>query len=152
MEVLIQLGFLLLLIIIGYTAGSIAEKKHYKSIKLRESLLLNIPTLTTKRGIPESKTVQESYLVSGSVVISIDYFKRILAGLRNIVGGEVSSYETLLDRARREAILRMKESANKPDMFLNMRIETSSVSKGGNKNQIGSVEVYAYSTAIKFAK
>jgi uncharacterized protein YbjQ (UPF0145 family) len=48
--------------------------------------------------------------VSGSVVVSVDYFKRFLAGLRTLVGGRVTSYETLLDRARREAILRCKET------------------------------------------
>ena len=86
-------------------------------------------------------------LVLGSVVISVDYFKRILAALRNIFGGPVQSYETLVDRARREAVLRMKESCINADQIINLRIETSSISKGG-RNTIGSVEVLAYGTAI----
>ena len=91
--------------------------------------------------------VQECKLVTGSVVISVDYFKRILAGLRNIFGGQVSAYETLVDRARREAILRMKEKCPKATQLINLRIETSSISKGA-KQQVGSVEVLAYGTAI----
>ena len=48
-------------------------------------------------------------------------------------GGRVSAYETLVDRARREAILRMKEEAKGADIILNMRLETSSISKGREK-------------------
>ena len=44
-------------------------------------------------------------------MVSVDYFKRFLAGLRMIFGGRVSSYESLLDRARREALLRMRLQA-----------------------------------------
>jgi hypothetical protein len=56
-------------------------------------------------------------------------------------------YETLLDRARREAVLRLKESCPGAVQIINLRIETSSISKG-SKNQIGCVEVLAYATAI----
>jgi uncharacterized protein YbjQ (UPF0145 family) len=52
-----------------------------------------------------------------------------------------------LDRARREAILRMKESCKKADEIINLRIETSSISKGRGRS-IGSVEVLAYATAL----
>ena len=82
-------------------------------------------------------------------MVSVDYFKQILAGLRNLFGGTIQSYETLLDRARREAVLRMKERCPKADQILNLRIETSSISKGGGE-RIGSVEVLAYGTAIYF--
>ena len=88
-------------------------------------------------------------LVTGSVVISVDYFKRLLALLRSIVGGRITAYETLLDRARREAILRMKEEAAKHNAHIiyNIRLETASISKNAAGN-IGSVEVFSYGTAI----
>jgi len=89
-------------------------------------------------------------LVHGHVVVSVDYFKQILAGLRNVFGGTVQSYETLLDRARREAVLRMKECCPTADQILNLRIETSSISKGDSGDRIGSIEVLAYGTAISF--
>jgi uncharacterized protein YbjQ (UPF0145 family) len=135
------------LIALGYLFGSMAEKRHYKSILKREKLYLNLPTTTSKKPIGQLPPVEECKLVSGSVVISVDYFKRILAGLRNIFGGKVTAYETLLDRARREAILRMKEQCPKATQLINLRIETSSIAKGA-KQQIGSVEVLAYGTAI----
>jgi uncharacterized protein YbjQ (UPF0145 family) len=88
-------------------------------------------------------------LVTGSVVISVDYFKRFLASLRTLIGGRVTSYESLLDRARREAILRMKEEASKlgADKVFNIKLETSSISKSA-KGKVGSIEVLAYGTAL----
>ncbi|NNK94067.1 MAG: heavy metal-binding domain-containing protein, partial [Desulfobacterales bacterium] len=77
----------------------------------------------------------------------IDYFKKIMATLSNIFGGQLTSYESLLDRARREAVLRLKESCPQADQIINLRIETSSITKGDNK-QIGCVEVLAYGTAV----
>jgi uncharacterized protein YbjQ (UPF0145 family) len=91
--------------------------------------------------------------VQGSAVISIDYFKRMLAALRNIVGGEVKSYETLVDRARREATLRMKEMAWDADIILNLRIETSAIGNSANRRKaVGSIEAIAYGTAITYKK
>lgn len=150
-NIIIQLGFFLFLLLLGYLAGSYAEKKHYKSIREREEKFISLPAVTIKKGFNENKKIISSKLVTGSVVISLDYFKKILAILRNIVGGNVSSYETLIDRGRREAILRMKESFPDADIIVNTRIETSSISKRSNsKNSIGSVEVFAYGTAIKY--
>jgi uncharacterized protein YbjQ (UPF0145 family) len=135
-------------ILIGYIFGRRTEKKHYASIIEREKALLQLPTTTSKYpiGIAMS-SIHRSHLATGSVVISVDYFKQILARLRTLIGGPVQSYETLLDRARREAILRLKESCPDADQIINLRLETSSISKGA-KNNIGSVEVLAYGTAI----
>lgn len=143
---MIDLKILGILIALGYFFGKWAEKRHYKSIIKREKEFAKLPTTSTKKPLG-NPMVAKAELVCGSVVVSVDYFKRILAALRNIFGGAVQSYETLVDRARREAILRMKESCNNADQIINLRIETSSISKGG-KNKIGSVEVLAYGTAI----
>ena len=89
-------------------------------------------------------------LVAGCIVVSIDYFKRILAALRNIFGGNLSSYDPLVDRARREAVLRMKEQCPGASQIFNVRIETSSIFKTSKKGSVGSVEVLAYGTAVTF--
>lgn len=138
----------LVLLALGYGFGRYAESKHYKSIIKREKQLNSIPAIASK--IPPAASRElNSQLVSGSVVISIDYFKRFIAGLRNIFGGRITSYETLLDRARREALLRMKEEAKKlnAELVFNIKLETSSIHKGRG-NSIGSVEVLAYGTAL----
>lgn len=146
----LDLVLFLLLVGLGYGAGTWAEKKHYRSIQQREKELLKMAVVTAEGSFPPGR-VANAVLVSGSVVVSIDYFKRLLAILRNIFGGRVKSYESLVDRARREAILRMKEQAREhgAGMVINMRLETSTIGKSANKNKrVGSVEAIAYGTAI----
>mgnify|MGYP006288548367 CR=1 FL=1 len=65
------------------------------------------------------------------------------------MGGRISVYETLLDRARREAVLRMKEQALRRGyrMIVNVRIESTSI--GGVRGGIPAMEVFAYGTALK---
>ncbi len=138
----------IVLLALGYGFGRYAESTHYKSIIKREKQLNNIPAVASK--IPPFRRQDlNSQLVTGSVVISIDYFKRFVAGLHNLFGGRVTSYESLLDRARREAILRMKEQAKNlnAELVFNIKLETSSIHKGRG-NSIGSVEVLAYGTAL----
>ena len=138
----------LLLIALGYFAGRLAESAHYRSIKNREARFLRIPALTVKT-LDDPRPVQKAELVVGSVVVSVDYFKRVIMMFRMIIGGEVRSYSPLIDRGRREALLRMKESAPDADLFLNCRLETSTIYRGQGK-ATGSVEIVAYSTAIAF--
>lgn len=145
---MIDVAIFLSLLVSGYLFGQFFERKHYRSILEREKNTLHVPLLTLK-ATPSALKRCDAALVTGSVVVSVDYFKRFLAGLRAIVGGRVKSYESLVDRARREAILRMKEQAigRGAVVVTNVRIETSSISKGQGK-AIGSIEVLAYGTAI----
>jgi uncharacterized protein YbjQ (UPF0145 family) len=153
LEQLIQIIIFGVLIILGYTAGTITERRHYRSIELRERKLLILPTVTFKTVPYKDDEIERVLLVSGNAVISLDYFKRFLAGLRNFIGGEVMSYETLIDRARREAVLRLKENAKGAEIILNLRIETSAISQSANRRRaIGSVEAIAYGTAITLKK
>lgn len=136
----------LALLVLGYGFGTFAEKRHFASIRKREEELKEIPTIMLKRPLhPEE--IKEYKLVNGSVVLSIDYFKKFIASLVNIFGGNLGSYETIVDRARREAILRMKEEAGNASEIINIRIETSSISKNAQKS-VGAIEVLAYGTAI----
>ncbi|MDX8390679.1 MAG: heavy metal-binding domain-containing protein [Mariprofundaceae bacterium] len=144
---LFELGLFITLMLLGYGFGRHAEKKHYRFIMERERELQHLAVVSSKV-LPDIKDV-DNQLVSGNVVISVDYFKRFLSMLRNIFGGRVTTYETLLDRARREAILRMKGEAKalNAKMVLNVKMETCSIYKG-RKNNIGSVEILAYGTAL----
>jgi len=146
---MVDLYFLLALVALGYFVGQFLEKRHYRSITERERGLVNLVTTSSKRPVGDIPAVTESRLVQGSMVVSVDYFKRFLAALRNFFGGNVRSYETLVDRARREAILRLKESCPDAKQIINLRIETSSIFKG-ERSQVGSVEVLAYATAIYY--
>jgi len=149
---MIDLIIFLTLLALGYGAGTWAEKRHYRSIARREDATLNLPAVTLKSvSVPENK-IRASRLVVGSAVISVDYFKRILAGLRNIFGGKVKSYESLVDRARREAVLRMKEMAGDATVIVNVRIETAAIGKQSRRKSIGCLEAVAYGTALTMEK
>lgn len=137
----------LTLLALGYGFGQYAEMRHYRSILAREQQLNSLPAVASR--IPPTDGIYDQQLVSGSVVVSVDYFKRFLATLRNLFGGRVTSYETLLDRARREALLRMKAQAQAlgATLVFNVKYETASISKGRG-NTIGSVEILVYGTAL----
>ena len=150
MEGLINLISFFVFISCAFFIGTAVENAHYQDIKGRESDMMDFPVVTTDN-IDEDDRIQEVQLVYGSVVISLDYFKRFLASLRNIFGGRIASYETLLDRGRREAVLRMKEKAREAgyNMIVNMRFETSSIGQvTAKKGSLGCFEVIAYGTAI----
>lgn len=149
---MIDLTIFLSLLALGYISGSLLEKRHYRSIMEREQNTLSLPVITT-RNIPfPADQIQSLQLVNGNAVISIDYFKRILARLRDIFGGTVKSYESLLDRARREAVLRMKEEAPEAAMIVNLRIETSAIGKYRRKRNVSCLEALAYGTAVILKK
>jgi len=141
-----QLILFVVLVLLGYLFGSRAEKKHLASIREREVTYQNLPTIMLKKPL-NPQDISKYKLVNGSVVISIDYFKKFVASLVNLFGGSISSYESLVDRARREAILRMKADAGDASEIINLRIETSSISKNAQQS-VGAVEVIAYGTAI----
>jgi uncharacterized protein YbjQ (UPF0145 family) len=144
-----QIIISLVLITLGYFFGRHAEKKHYKSIIEREHIMNALPAMAS-RIPPQTGDSYQQTLVAGNVVIANDYFKTFAAGLRNLFGGKVSSYESLLDRARREAVLRMKEEAQalQADFVFNVKYETTSISKG-KRNKLPMIEVFAYGTALK---
>jgi uncharacterized protein YbjQ (UPF0145 family) len=150
MDNFIGFGFLLLLLFIGLTFGKRNEARHYRRIRRRERESAHIPIIISEW--KDSLSPEDRYdLVHGSVVVGSDYFKTFAAGIRQIFGGNVTSFETLLDRGRREAILRMKEQAMSKgaDKIINMRLETSSIgSNQQGKGGLPSVEIHAYATSV----
>jgi uncharacterized protein YbjQ (UPF0145 family) len=148
-EILFPLAVWVIPIVLGYVFGRAAEARHYRSIISREQEWLHLPSTASRYLLQPTRQVESSVLVNGSCVVAIDYFKRAVAALRSLVGGAVKSHETLIDRARREAVLRLKESCPGAHEIVNLRIETSSLS-GSAPGSIGSVEVLAYGTAIYY--
>jgi|TARA_B110000263_G_scaffold161667_1_gene140549 uncharacterized protein YbjQ (UPF0145 family) len=150
MDQLIILGFPLFLLLLTYFIGRHLESNHYKSIREREAATKDMVAINFPR-FPFDVEIERAGMVMGSVVVSHDHFKRFLAQLRIIVGGRIKSYEPLLDRARREAVLRMKEQAlaRGHNTVVNIRLETSRLanSRRGGKGTAG-VEMLAYGTAL----
>jgi uncharacterized protein YbjQ (UPF0145 family) len=149
-DALIQIGIFLVLLAVGFIAGRASEKRHFRELASLEASLRDILVFNERRP-PADVRFASGALVIGSVVIAEDYFKRIAAGLRGLVGGRVGVYESLLDRGRREAIVRMKEEARKlgATMIFNVRLETSSLSEDqSGRAPMFSAEFIAYGTAL----
>ena len=83
--------------------------------------------------------------VRGSTVRARNVGRDIFAGLKNLVGGEISEYTKLLADAREQAIRRMLDDAQRQgaDAVVNVRFTTSQVMQGA-------AEMLAYGTAVKF--
>ncbi|NER13755.1 heavy metal-binding domain-containing protein [Leptobacterium flavescens] len=83
-------------------------------------------------------------VVRGSSVRARDFGRDIFAGLKNLVGGEISEYTKLLADAREQAIKRMLDDASRlgADAVINVRFMTSQVMQGAS-------EILAYGTAVK---
>jgi len=154
MEELIQLGSTAFILLVTYFIGGKVESSHFKSIRNRERASRRMMVLTIQK-IPAEWQPQDAGLVTGSVVVSLDYFKRFLAGIRAIFGGRIKSYEPLLDRARREAILRMKEEALAKGYtsVINLRLDTSRLASATkNGKSTAGVEILAFGTGLKLSK
>jgi len=91
------------------------------------------------------KTIREFYgVVSGSTVRAKHIGRDLMAGFKNIVGGELKGYTELLQEARQEAVSRMVEQAESvgANAVVNVRFSTSSVAQGA-------AELFAYGTAVR---
>jgi uncharacterized protein YbjQ (UPF0145 family) len=140
----------ILLLLVAHGVGAAAEDSHMQDIKRREAALRGLPAVTLHK-LPPTWHTDRAALVTGSVVVSPDDVKRFLATLRGIAGGRVSAYESLLDRARREAVLRMKADAERQgfNAAFNVRLETSRIASARPDGKgTSSVEILAFGTAI----
>jgi uncharacterized protein YbjQ (UPF0145 family) len=144
----LNLWLLLALLLLGYGAGRWQERRHFRSIRQREHALRHIVALNT-RYVPEGVAATGAQLVTGGVVVSSDYFKTFVAGFRAFFGGRFRGYETLLERARREALLRLKEDAQAAGATLVIGVRFQSTTIAGSSTP--SVEVLAFGTALRTA-
>ena len=94
--------------------------------------------------IPGKEISEMLGIARGSTVRARNIGRDIFAGLKNIVGGEISEYTKLMADAREEALYRMKNDAEGlgADAIINVRFMTSSVMSGAS-------EMLAYGTAVK---
>lgn len=99
--------------------------------------------ITNMEIIPGKKITQHYGLVQGSTVRAKHVGRDLMAGLKNIFGGELSGYTELLQESREEALERMKAQARAigANAVLNVRFSTSSVTQGA-------AELFAYGTAV----
>jgi uncharacterized protein YbjQ (UPF0145 family) len=100
--------------------------------------------ITTTDTIPGREVVETFGMVRGSTVRAKHIGTDIVASLRNLVGGEITGYSSLLAGARAQAIDRMKDEARSrgADAVIGFRMETSTIMGGAS-------EILAYGTAVR---
>ena len=131
----------LILFSVGWGFGRHIEQKHLRELDEKERQFAHI-RIDTNRFV---ETTAKGQLVSSNVVISDDYFKYVLATIKNFFGGRLVSYESVVERARREAMVRLKQEAHRmgANQIMGVRLSTTELGMQG-----GMVEVFAYGTAI----
>lgn len=102
--------------------------------------------LSTLETLPERTITQRLDVVYGSTVRTKHLGRDMLAGLKNIVGGELVAYTELLEEARKEATERMIDRARAlgADAVVGVRFQTSNITAGAS-------ELFVYGTAVKTA-
>lgn len=150
LELLLPYLPIAVLLILGFSVGSWVERAHFKRLAVREAALADM-LVTDLKTLPAGCDAGVFGLVTGEVVIASDYFKTFAAKLRKLVGGELRTFESLMVRARREALVRMMESARRmgADAVVNVRFSTSNIGSMQRRRQAAMVEIYAYGTAIR---
>ena len=137
----------------AWISGGILERRHLKNLRLLESGSRGVLAITIEDLLPDWQ-VESCELVMGNVVISQDYFKRFAASIKGIFGGNIRVLEPLLERARREALIRMKGVAHARgyDTIINVRIETATLASARRDGKgTAGVEILAFGTAISLS-
>jgi len=100
--------------------------------------------ISNTESIPGRNIVEFYGVVTGNTVRAKHIGRDIMAGLKNIVGGELAGYTELLQDSRKEATDRMIEQAESmgANAVVNVRFATSSISQGA-------AELFAYGTAVR---
>jgi uncharacterized protein YbjQ (UPF0145 family) len=146
-----QLLVTALLLALGFVSGKTIEHFHYQDLAKRERRQRRLPALTTSR-VPAEWRVEDAMLLTGTVVISLDYWKRFAAGIRQVFGGNVRSFETLFERARREALVRLKEAASAKgcDALIGVRFASVEIANQGPRGKgTAGVELMAFGTGLR---
>jgi uncharacterized protein YbjQ (UPF0145 family) len=146
-----DLIIVILLIIFAFCTGAVIEMRHYSNIISREKATLKYPTVSfgRKDALDPNRKVAAVRLVSACVVIAADNFKSFISSVKSFFGGRLSAYESVMDRARREAVLRLKDQSKDCDIILNLKIESVNIAVG-QKNPQPKATIIAYGTAIKY--
>ncbi len=128
----------------GWLITTYFERRHTAQLTEQENTLRHISLSTNdKVVVPATDYV----LLTGSNILVHDIFRKFFITIRKIIGGNVVLYERLTMRARRSAIIRMKEEASlrNIDQIVNVRLETVQVPG----RFLSGIAVVAYGTGLK---
>jgi len=148
---MVELIIVLVLLVGGYTFGTIAERRHVARLNARESANGSFLVTQVKSFPAFSKGSMSPQIVLAETVVASDYFKSFLAKLRWLFGGEVRSFHSLLERARRETTQRLVEQAQEHgyNAICNLRLVTADVG-GSTASRKGAAMVAILGSATAY--
>ena len=142
----VGLAYFALIMTVAFVVGRAAERRHLRRIEAAEALFGALPVVSLGKGEMQPGEARVLGLVSGGVVVANDLFKAWRARVRSLFGGNITHFETLVERARRDAVARMRREAAQlgASQVCGVRFEATAISTGRG----GGVEVLAYGTAL----
>lgn len=152
MDLLISVGAFVVLMALGLFVGGSVERRHFALLDEREARNGSFVVTQLKSYPGFHSGPQAPTIVCGEAVISSDYLKTFLATVRKIFGGEVHSYRSLLERARRESLQRLVEEAQGLgfNAVCNVRYVSTDISGASKRpSRAVMVTILAYGTAYQ---
>jgi len=153
-ELLIYIVPSVLLLIVGFLAGRAIARKHRIDLDRREQQVAHLRVTDLRDHDAAMLGDRPARMVISEVTLGADYFISLLARLRNLIGGNVGVFEELLLRARREALMRLREQAVAEGYtgLANVRMEFADISGNAmSKQKAVMVTILAHATAYHVA-
>ncbi len=152
MEFLISFVIFFFLISLGLIVGSTIERKHFRDLQARETACSDVFVTQIDNFPLASPANQPPMMLIADTVIATDYLKTFLAGLRNLFGGEMRGYGRMVERARRESLLRLVEAAKARgyNAICNVRLDMVDIGGAASSSQKKNVMAAIQATATAY--
>ena len=144
------IGLPLLLLSVTWLTQHMIVRSRRKYLSEREAYFRERIPMTNLKRFPEGNCSSSS-LVTGAAVIAGNYFVTFFSAFKHLFGGELKGYTGMCSDARRLALVRMLQDAEKlgANAVCNVRFETAAIDAGESRRKAGGVELIAYGTAYR---
>ena len=148
-ELCFQLGIPLLILVCAWLSNRHIQRSRDRELTAKENYYRTRIRLNNLKKYPAGSS--SAILVTGCAVIANNYFVSFASSFKHLLGGEMKGYTALCSAARRLAVVRMLEEAERvgANAVYNIRFETATIVSANNQKQSGGVELIAYGTAVK---
>lgn len=148
---LMMLFYIVLMPVFCIVSSVLNERIHFKRLMEEERQLADM-VYSDMKTLPPNWSIGKTFFVSENVVVANDYLKRFFWIFRKLVGGNSRSFEKMVERGRREVLVRLLKRAKQhgANVVWNIRMETTIVqlNSGGDNKTMAGIEMMAYGTAF----
>ncbi|HMO14133.1 MAG TPA: heavy metal-binding domain-containing protein [Pirellulaceae bacterium] len=140
----------LLLLVAAFALGGYVDRKHLANLAERERLCQSIQLSQSQHFFSPHFGGSPPQIVTAETVVANNHFKRFLASWRKFFGGEIKSFHVLVERARRETLMRLVENAQQQGFNALCNVRLDSVDIGGNTTAQGMSCICILGTATAY--